>query len=153
MLLGKLTDTTHISWTSNADALPATGGSYALKIELHAQIRLPLKFGAAQLNPGRYIYAGSAQGPGGIKARCTRHLSKLKSRRWHVDWLTNKAASVEALALPDTEECEIIRRLSAIAANTFPQRHFGSSDCRTCPAHLMETHLSAVEISTILRAV
>ncbi|MFL5280923.1 MAG: DUF123 domain-containing protein [Rhodopila sp.] len=35
---------------------------------------------AASLLPGRYLYAGSARGPGGMRARLDRHLRRNKGR-------------------------------------------------------------------------
>ncbi len=139
-------------WASSPNELPEIGGAYALMIELGSTARLPRKFDGALLKPGRYLYAGSARGPGGIRARCARHLKAHKTRRWHIDWLTTQALTVQALALPHTVECEIIRILSELGENTFPLRHFGSSDCRVCPAHLVETTLGEPRLRAILGA-
>lgn len=137
-------------WVSNPDLLPKTGGAYALKIELSSPASLPHKFGGEHLKPGRYVYAGSALGPGGIRARCARHLKTYKIRRWHIDWLTTQAKTVEVLALPDKTECQIIHSLSQRKESRIPLQHFGSSDCRTCPAHLVETILDVSLLSAIL---
>jgi Uri superfamily endonuclease len=41
-----------------------------------------------KLPAGRYLYCGSAKGPGGLKARLSRHTRRGKSVRLHVDQLT-----------------------------------------------------------------
>jgi Uri superfamily endonuclease len=50
-------------------------------------VRLPNK-PSVSLVPGRYIYAGSAYGPGGLKARVSRHMRRAKRSQWHIDQLT-----------------------------------------------------------------
>ena len=40
------------------------------------------------LAPGCYVYAGSARGPGGIRARVRRHLRPDKTPHWHIDQVT-----------------------------------------------------------------
>ncbi|MGE5612498.1 MAG: DUF123 domain-containing protein, partial [Bacillota bacterium] len=60
--------------------IPATPGAYVLVIRLDRA--------AAGLPAGRYLYCGSARGPGGLRARVGRHMRKGKVVRWHVDRLT-----------------------------------------------------------------
>ena len=118
----------------NADSLPAAGGAYALVIDLHR----PLTLGQTwQLDEGRVLYAGSANGPGGIRARVRRHLKGAKTVRWHVDRLTNAFGVAMAVALPGMSECAIVDAARAWSGVTVPAPGFGSSDCRTCPAHLV----------------
>lgn len=140
------------AWVSRADALPQARGAYALFIEIKKSPVLPPKFSHHRLKPGTYLYAGSARGPGGIKARCARHLAETKTRRWHVDWLTSQATRLKVLALPDMTECALIHILSVRGENVFPLPRFGSSDCRTCPAHLMKTTLTCQQLHAILHA-
>lgn len=111
-------------------------GAYALVIELEREIPLPPRLGRT-LAPGRYLYAGSANGPGGIAARVARHLRKRKTRHWHVDWLTGAGAVTAVVALPGGSECAIVATLLAGGA-AVPVPGFGASDCRACPAHLLE---------------
>ena len=118
----------------NADSLPATGGAYALVIDLHRPLTLSH---AWQLGEGRVLYAGSANGPGGIRARVRRHLKGAKTVRWHVDRLTNAFGVAMAVALPGMSECAIVDAARAWPGVTVAAPGFGSSDCRTCPAHLV----------------
>ena len=123
---------------TNPTLLPKVGGAYLLNIGLAAPAALPKRFDGLLLPEGRYVYAGSAYGPGGIRARCRRHLRRNKTCRWHVDWLTNTATDLLVLAFPAGDECALIRRLSKLAGTYFPVPGFGSSDCRTCPSHLVQ---------------
>ncbi len=126
-----------------ADDLPKLPGAYALLITLAKE--------TAGFAPGRYAYLGSARGPGGIRARCARHLRKDKVLRWHVDRLT-VAADVAALAVIDGGECNLTEQLLANGAQA-PVPGFGSSDCRSCPAHLvaLPEALDEAKLAALLR--
>jgi Uri superfamily endonuclease len=123
------------TWAASADALPAVPGAYALLVAVSQPVPLPPRL-AAILTAGRYLYVGSACGPGGIRARCARHL-RPKPRRWHVDWLTESARTIAALALPGGDECAVVDMLRRRPGFSLPVAGFGSSDCRLCPAHLL----------------
>lgn len=123
---------------TDPDLLPAVGGAYLLTIRLEAPAPMPKRFEGQPLPEGRYVYAGSAYGPGGIRARCRRHLGREKTCRWHVDWLTSAAGEVFVMAFPGGNECELVARLSKLAGVRFAVPGFGSSDCRTCPSHLIQ---------------
>ncbi len=118
--------------------LPIVGGAYALVIcrERPSPVlnRPPL---VAALPPGTYVYTGSARGPGGIRARVRRHFHQDKAIRWHVDYLTVGADRLLAWPLPGGKECSIVETLCQLPGITIPSPGFGSSDCRTCPAHLL----------------
>ncbi len=126
-----------------AGDLPAAPGAYALIIALDAP--------RAGLPPGRYLYAGSAWGPGGIRARVRRHLKPDKALHWHVDRLTAGGRVTGVVAVPGGRECALVAAVSALPGVTVPLPGFGASDCRTCPAHLL--HLpDGLEPETIARA-
>ena len=118
----------------NADSLPAAGGAYALIIDLHRPLTLSQTW---HLDEGRVLYAGSANGPGGIRARVRRHLKGAKTVRWHVDRLTNTSGVAMIVALPGASECGIVDAALAWPGVAVPAPGFGGSDCRTCPAHLV----------------
>ncbi len=129
-------------WTAEWADLPRTPGAYLLLLELDRSTKLPDRFGGRTLPPGCYLYAGSARGSGGIRARCKRHLSPTKNKHWHVDWLTTSghavcAAAYPAAAYPNVSECDLLTSLLKIKGVTIPELGFGSSDCRRCPAHLV----------------
>lgn len=122
----------------DADDMPAGSGAYVLVLDLTAPVRLDIaSLPQAALRPGRYLYVGSARGPGGIRARVRRHMRADKPSHWHVDRLTGVAGVEGAIAFPGGKECDIVRALLAARNVTTPVPGFGSSDCRTCEAHLL----------------
>jgi len=116
---------------------PAGKGAYVLALRLDEPVGLAIGGHTAIIEPGAYVYSGSAYGPGGIRARLSRHLRRDKKLHWHVDRLTLAASAIEALALEAGSECAIVETLSRSAAFIPALAGFGSSDCRTCPTHLL----------------
>ena len=123
-------------------------GTYVLILENDKRKRIQIgKWGKLEMEPGYYLYVGSAFGPGGVLARVSRHCREAKSKRWHVDflraytrlnvvWYAHGAVRLEhrwASALMDLEQTAAIK-------------DFGCSDCR-CLAHLFfvkdESYLAA----------
>lgn len=121
------------AFVETAAAAPRTSGAYALLIALETPLRVTAGAKSATLAPGRYIYCGSAKGPGGIAARLARHMRRDKRVRWHIDQLTIVGTTLGAWVFPDQSECEAN---DALAALPFPLEGFGSSDCRRCRSHL-----------------
>ncbi|MCW9036051.1 MAG: GIY-YIG nuclease family protein [Rhodospirillales bacterium] len=120
-------------------AISAKGGSYLLLIDLEKPLILPQKqFLKTPLESGRYLYAGSAYGPGGLRARVSRHIKKRKPKRWHIDYVTTKSAIKEALIVEDAKECDFISHLLEIEGIIVPLKGFGSSDCKKCPSHFLK---------------
>jgi len=121
---------------TNCDSLPSTAGAYVLWIDLPNALSIRLSARSpTPLAAGRYLYCGSANGPGGIKARVGRHMRLDKSLRWHVDQLTTAGKVVGAWAFPDAQECALVASLSHLPK---PIPGFGSSDCHHCISHLLE---------------
>ncbi|MCB2087428.1 MAG: GIY-YIG nuclease family protein [Sphingomonadaceae bacterium] len=119
------------------EQIPAEAGAYALFLRLDARLRFERRALAGVLEPGWYAYAGSAKGPGGMRARLARHMRAGKAVRWHVDEVSNAAAEVAALAIPGGSECAIVDALLGSGRFSVPIPGFGSSDCRHCAAHLL----------------
>lgn len=114
--------------------LPADKGAYVVLINLNHSLPVRLqRQDPVVLPPGRYLYCGSANGPGGIKARVSRHLRPEKSIRWHIDQLTTAGTPLGAWVVPGGNECNLAAQLFALP---IPIPGFGSSDCRTCTSHL-----------------
>lgn len=109
-----------------ATTIPAVAGAYVLLVRL--EVPLP------PLLPGRYLYCGSAKGPGGLRARLGRHLRKGKALRWHVDRLTEAGVAEGAWVFPGGDECALVAALGHLP---MPWPGFGSSDCRVCRSHLL----------------
>lgn len=121
----------------DADALPVEPGAYALTFRLDGPVTLPIsRLKNPVLAAGIYVYAGSAFGPGGIRARVSRHLRVEKKPHWHIDHLSTRAACIEVKTYPGERECALVADLLAAGVDV-PVPGFGSSDCRDCPAHLV----------------
>lgn len=119
-------------------SLPSAPGSYALEFSLDREIAIrPGKLGEIRLGPGRLRYYGSASGPGGVRSRVARHLRGGTKRHWHVDWLLAHEAVGQVLVDRDATECDLLRRDLSSGRWAVAARGFGSSDCRSCPAHLL----------------
>lgn len=121
----------------DADDLPVEAGAYGLTFRLDGPMILPI---ATLRNPvlaaGDYVYAGSAFGPGGIRARVTHHLRADKTPHWHIDHLSARAWCIDVRTYPGERECALVADMLAEGAE-FPVPGFGSSDCRDCAAHLV----------------
>lgn len=117
--------------------LPGEGGAYALLIRLDEPLKLNIpKFRGHRLIPGDYAYCGSAYGPGGIRARVSRHLRARKQLRWHVDRLTADGWIVQVGVIVSGLECKLVAEIM-LRGGIIPLPGFGSSDCRRCAAHLV----------------
>ena len=112
-------------------------GAYLLVLHLAVPVRFSRHGRTAPLS-GWLVYAGSARGSGGIRARLGRHFRRNKPVHWHVDELTNAADRMMALALPHGSECDTVDHLLRTGRFEPAFPGFGSSDCRRCPAHLLK---------------
>ncbi|MTJ84448.1 MAG: GIY-YIG nuclease family protein [Telmatospirillum sp.] len=116
-------------------SLPAVAGAYVLLLDMARGLSVVLPGRApVRLPSGRYLYCGSARGPGGIAARVRRHMRRDKPVRWHVDRLTTQGSVAGVWVVPDGDECALVRALSGLPV---PVPGFGSSDCRDCDSHLL----------------
>ncbi|SMH38540.1 Uri superfamily endonuclease [Azospirillum lipoferum] len=117
------------------EAAPAVAGAYVLLVRLTEAVEVALPGRAKTvLPPGQYLYCGSARGPGGIRARISRHMRRDKNVRWHIDRLTTAGTVLGCWVFPDGDECALVTRLAALPA---PVPGFGSSDCTVCRSHLL----------------
>ena len=118
--------------------LGAGKGAYVLVLELSEPAELTSKkLAGLVLKPGWYVYAGSAKGPGGLRARLKRHLQTEKKMHWHIDQLTTAASSLQALAVRGGDECDLVARLLEHPEINIATPGFGSTDCRRCLSHLL----------------
>jgi Uri superfamily endonuclease len=148
---------------TGAGVLPNLPGVYALQLHLAQPARLVVgKLGVFHLRPGEYVYVGSAQGPGGLRARLGRHLHGGGSPHWHIDALRqvcqvryflcrmNSTGAEPAVGTP--LECRWSQGLAAYPGATIPIPGFGASDCRQgCAAHLIGYGVSEVKWRDILQ--
>jgi Uri superfamily endonuclease len=118
---------------------PRASGAYVLLIALSRPLELPIaRLSRPTLSSSKYVYCGSARGPGGLAARIGRHLRPDKPPHWHIDHLTANGQVLDVLWRTGASECELHRRISGGAGVSTPVPGFGSSDCRTCPSHLLK---------------
>lgn len=119
-----------------AEEAPPAPGAYALLLRLTEPALAKAGRHEALLARGRYLYCGSAKGPGGLRARLARHMRRGKRAHWHIDQLT-EAETIEiegAFVELCGDECALARRLSHLP---IPIEGFGASDCRLCRSHLL----------------
>jgi len=119
------------------DRLASDAGAYALVVRLARDVEVRRGRGRERLAAGWYVYAGSAFGPGGIRARLRRHFRRDKTPRWHVDQLTPAADFIAAVAVTGASECAVMAQLSAARGLVAAMPGFGSSDCAFCVSHLV----------------
>ncbi len=129
-------------------------GSYILLIELKedADIRTGA-LGLLHFKKGYYAYIGSAMN--GIEKRVARHLRKDKRKRWHIDYLLEKARIVKVFYKENDkrEECKLAQ---IFMKNVAYIKNFGASDCN-CESHLfyaekkeiLERIATALEMKTL----
>ena len=119
------------------DSAPAVAGAYILLIHLPHPVDVAIGKVAGHLPAGWHAYAGSANGPGGLRARLRRHFRRDKAVHWHVDRLTLLADRLAALAVPGESECALGRALAGAGLGEPALAGFGSSDCAICATHLL----------------
>ncbi len=130
--------------------LPSAPGVYALVLLLEGPLRVEVMGRAWLLEPGCYVYVGSARGPGGLRARVSRHLRRGKRLRWHVDRLTEAARVEYVVYALAGRECDLVPPLEGLGFR-HPIPGFGASDCRQgCSSHLLSCPCGLAEC---LRAV
>ncbi len=118
---------------ASAASAPAAPGAYALWLRLTSPLDVRIGNIPASLPAGDYLYCGSANGPGGLRARLARHMRKNKRAHWHVDQLTLAGQILGAFILESGDECALN---AAVDGLPVPLQGFGSSDCSRCAAHL-----------------
>jgi len=112
-------------------------GLYLLVLRLKkGQIIKAGKLPETYFKAGLYLYVGRAKR--GLQNRLDRHLRKEKKLFWHVDYLLQKSTIAEVwIKYGSFDECQVIRQIKELLRiSVFPQKKFGSSDCR-CPSHLL----------------
>jgi Uri superfamily endonuclease len=121
------------------DELPTMAGAYALILHLAHPVSLTRPRDTINpLAPGWYLYAGSARGPGGIRARLARHFRAEKHTHWHIDQLTGLSdVQIWASPVPEGHECDLVEQFTNLTCFRTACAGFGSTDCRQCEGHLL----------------
>jgi Uri superfamily endonuclease len=106
---------------------------------LRSEVRRSLqigRWGLLELRPGYYLYIGSACGPGGVRARVSRHCRVSKPRHWHIDYLRDALDVVCVwLHYSDVRYEHHWAGILAGMRGATPVKGFGCSDCH-CESHL-----------------
>jgi Uri superfamily endonuclease len=114
-------------------------GTYSLL--LRADVKQTIEVGALgvmEVQPGLYVYVGSALGPGGLRARVQRHVRGDGAQHWHIDYLREATTPMAIWYTHDPvrRECAWATLLRNAAGAHVPHVGFGASDC-DCTAHLV----------------
>ena len=113
-------------------------GTYSLVLACHrtGPVRIG-RLGVIQVQPGFYVYVGSAFGPGGLASRIQHHRQIAANPHWHIDYLRAACAVAEVWFTTDTTRGEHswAKAVAGSPGAGVPAPRFGSSDC-ACKAHL-----------------
>ena len=119
---------------------PREKGIYALILYIGKEVLIRLKSRGWSIEPGIYVYIGSAGGPGGLRARILRHIGRPSKRHWHIDYLTSDD-DVEVYAVLYTT-CSWGPRAESLVASCLqnagltPIEGFGATDDKKSKSHL-----------------
>ena len=128
---------TWVQFVSENLFMRSESGTYALILRGDSRARVQVgRWGTLGVQPGYWIYVGSAFGPGGVNARVLRHCREAKAKRWHIDYLRDVTAPVGAWCGYGSRDLEHrwahalagLRGLTSVPG-------FGCSDC-ACESHL-----------------
>ena len=120
---------------ANLTGLP---GTYALILRAHSWQTVQIgKCGSLKVEPGCYLYVGSAFGPGGIAARVAHHQREAHRPHWHIDYLRRVLPLTEYWFSfdPCHREHQWAEVAGGLRGASIPLARFGASDC-SCPSHL-----------------
>jgi histidyl-tRNA synthetase len=124
-----------LQFCATADAAPSAPGAYILQVDIAENVLVTIAGRSpTELTAGRYLYCGSANGPGGLRARLARHMRHGKSAHWHIDQLTERGIIIGSWIVPNGLQCELVAMLNPLP---MPIPGFGSSDCSRCRSHLL----------------
>ncbi len=140
--------------TKCLEDIPRRPGSYILILEIVKDITVNVgSLGIILFKKGFYMYIGSARGPGGLRARLTRHLKGPSHVKWHIDYLTSKD-EVKTIAVVVSETSLDVEE--AISKEMLRQKcvepgikGFGSSDKRSV-THLFSCTCSLQECVKVI---
>jgi len=118
--------------------MQARPGTYALVMMCSSDQQIAIgKLGRVSVQPGFYVYVGSAFGPGGLKARIAHHIKISERPHWHIDYLRPAMDLNQIWFTYDSRQREHqwAGVLASFSGATILISGFGASDCR-CKSHL-----------------
>jgi Uri superfamily endonuclease len=107
--------------------------TYQLHIYLEHEVDLTIgRLGTFTFPAGRYVYTGSAKR--NLDSRVRRHLSDIKKKKWHIDYLlASPLANITRIEQFPDEECIVNRQTEGAVLI----KRFGATDCKKhCGSHL-----------------
>lgn len=113
-------------------------GTYALLLSSATDTAIRIgQLREMRLQPGYYVYVGSALGPGGVRTRLAHHMRPAQRPHWHIDYLRTRTTLEGAWCCygRKSRECRWARRFALMPSASVPLPGFGSSDCE-CKSHL-----------------
>ena len=120
------------------EALPDAPGTYVVVLRNPRPVCLRVGgLGRIAACAGHYLYVGSARGPGGLRARVSRHLRVSIRPHWHIDHLRQHTDPLKVwlLAEPSSQEHNWTGVMHGGRGIEIAVPRFGASDCR-CASHL-----------------
>jgi Uri superfamily endonuclease len=125
------------AFAAGLEVPPRAAGTYLLLLQSGASGLCTVgRLGRIALDPGVYVYVGSALGPGGLATRLRHHARGSRRPHWHIDYLRVRLPLREIWidaggARLEHEWAAALARAAGAAA----VRGFGCSDCG-CGSHL-----------------
>jgi len=123
-----------VRWEEATEGPTALGGTYTVHFFLDVDAVVTVgALGTFGFRAGFYAYVGSAFGPGGVRARTTRHRTQhIVKKKWNIDHMK---PPLRAIAMwwtndPIKRECSWSAVLAATPGFSCPAAGFGSHDCR-----------------------
>ena len=113
-------------------------GTYALILSCSTKVRVQVGcLGTMRLQPGYYVYLGSALGPGGLRGRIAHHQKPSLRPRWHIDYLRAHTRFHCIWFSYDARrrEHQWARAMQMVSGAKIALFGFGASDC-DCRSHL-----------------
>ena len=107
-------------------------GTYALILSCASNARIRVgRLGTMRLQPGYYVYLGSALGSGGLRARIAHHRKLSTQPHWHIDYLRAHTRLHLMWLNYDgrRHEHDWAHSMQRVSGATIPLPGFGASDC------------------------
>ena len=120
------------------DDITAGPGTYLLVLAASQPQAVQVgRLGQIELQPGYYLYIGSAFGSGGIRSRVKHHARIAARPHWHLDYIRPFLSLQSIWYSHDTvpRECAWAASLAGKSTISEPLPGFGASDC-VCATHL-----------------